>query len=224
MTRCILDNGAEQLPCTTPDHQTRARAGSSVRVHRYPPINKRACFSALRVCSVLATPPSVYLAGTGPPGSVNQGPVPGPVPGPAGVHVPPQGSLQKGQLLLRETAAAAAEPISAVDGSCEKGLLDYIWGGNTVGEVEDQQNQRQHLGEGAPGPFHLLCSETRRAAVQPPPSLICCSLLNSGVELFDLWESFQNKSISVAAEKQDRLQRVETEYQLFIIHDIILLS
>lgn len=41
-----------------------------------------------------------------------------------------QCSLQNGQLLLRETAAAAAERISAVDGSCEKGLVDYIFGRN----------------------------------------------------------------------------------------------
>lgn len=171
MTRRILDSGAEQLPCTAPDHGARARAGSSVRVHWHSLINERACFSGC----VLAhrrrrsrAPLSVDLAGTGPLGSVTQGPVPGT----ACVHVPSQCSLQNGQLLLRETAAAAAERISAVDGSCEKGFVDYILGREHGRRGGGRSRTRGSIWERALR-AHSTCRAQRDSkGCNPPPRFV----------------------------------------------------
>lgn len=55
--------------------------------------------------------------------------------GQPGSTFPSQRSLQNDQLLPHETAATAAEPISAVHGSCEKGLVDYIFWEELCGEI-----------------------------------------------------------------------------------------
>lgn len=146
------------------------------------PVSLPACWR-----TVLATPPrtplSVYPARTGPLGSVKQGPVPGP----ACVHVPSQCSLQNGQLLLGETAAAAAERISAVDGSCEKGLVDYILGREHGRRGGGPGRPEAASGRGLIPP--VVHRATRRAA---PPDLykdlflnVICSLLTSEVELLN---------------------------------------